>query len=850
MSGPLRRMHRRLLPSLAWSGLLAQPGRSLACLLAILVGVALGYAIHLINHSAVSEFSQAATSLSGSADLSVRGALSDSLYARLAQDRDVAAASPVLEVRAQLPGQREPLLLLGVDALRVGAVAPQLLGQADMPAGDTGGGPAGLVLLEQDTVFLSPAAMASLRLAVGAKLTVQFGMQDLVLRVAGSLPAAGAGQRLGVMDIGAAQWKLGRLGELSRIDIKLRPGSNAGAFTQRWQAALPAGSRIDTAAGTEQRTADISRAYRVNLAVLGLVALFTGCFLVFSTQVLSLLRRRSQLALLRVLGLTRAELMGLILLEATALGVTGSGLGIVAGLGVAAGALHVLGGDLGSGFFNGISPQLHIEPWAMAGFFLLGLAATLIGSLIPAREAARAVPARALKAGDEESALDRIRSPWPGLALMMAAAPLLMLGPIGDLPLPGYLAIACLLIGALWLMPWLSARLLGAVPAAWRRGPVLGLALTQLKEAPGYAGIGLAGILASFSLMVAMVIMVASFRVSVVSWLDQLMPADLYLRAAAAGETAYLSPAEQARVAATAGIARYELMRLQGVILDPARPGVAVIARTMDRADAAAKLPLVGPNFAVPADRTPVWVSEAVVDLYGVRPGSPMLLPLQGKQVAVVVAGVWRDYARQHGSIMLALADYQRLTGDLRVNDVAMWLSEGSSSAALQQRLRAAVAHGERLDFAERSALRRISLAIFDRSFAVTYLLEAVAILVGLLGIGVSFGGQALARLREFGMLRHIGYRQTDIDRLLALEGALLAGIGVLAGLAVGFLISRILIDVINPQSFHWTMQTHIPWPVLGGVSLALIILAALTAVLAGRKALAVGAVRAVKEDW
>jgi len=348
--------------------------------------------------------------------------------------------------------------------------------------------------------------------------------------------------------------------------------------------------------------------------------------------------------------------------------------------------------------------------------------------------------------------------------------------------------------------------------------------------------------------MVAMAIMVASFRDSVTEWLGQVLPADMYLRPASSGDTVYLSPAEQALIRSTPGVRQVVFQRLQGVILDPARPGVLLQARELSAADAAERLPLVGPATAVAPGMTPIWISEAVADLYAVQPGNRLQLPVRGKSLAVQVAGIWRDYATQHGSIVMTLDDYRRLTGDQQVNNAALWLA--GDAAGVQAALRSRLSHGERLEFAMPGDIRKMSLQIFDRSFAVTYLLEAVAVLVGLLGIGVSFGGQALARLREFGMLRHIGYRQRDIDRLLAVEGALLAGIGVLAGLAVGWLISRILIDVVNPQSFHWTMQTHIPWPTLLMVSALLIALSAGTAVIAGRRALSVGAVRAVKEDW
>jgi putative ABC transport system permease protein len=217
--------------------------------------------------------------------------------------------------------------------------------------------------------------------------------------------------------------------------------------------------------------------------------------------------------------------------------------------------------------------------------------------------------------------------------------------------------------------------------------------------------------------------------------------------------------------------------------------------------------------------------------------------------VTGTVAGVWRDYARQSGAIAIARDAYRAITGDERVTDAALWLVPGASASGIVTQLRA-IDGGERLEANEASALRRLSLAIFDRSFAVTYLLEVIAMVIGLFGVATAFGAQALARAKEFGMLRHVGVSTREIFGLLAAEGALLAGIGVVAGFALGAAVSLVLIHVINPQSFHWTMDVHVPWTLLAAIGAALLACAAITARVAGRAAASRSAVRAVSEDW
>jgi putative ABC transport system permease protein len=251
-----------------------------------------------------------------------------------------------------------------------------------------------------------------------------------------------------------------------------------------------------------------------------------------------------------------------------------------------------------------------------------------------------------------------------------------------------------------------------------------------------------------------------------------------------------------------------------------------------------------------PEDPPPAWVSEAMVDLYGFRTGRLVALPIAGRPVTFLVAGVWRDYARQYGAVVMQLNDYRRLTHDNRVSDAALWLAPDATPTQVAQRLRHRLAGGEQVQYLQPNEIHAVSMGIFDRSFAITYLLEAVAVLVGVCGIAASFSAQALARTREFGVLRHLGVTQAQISAMLALEGGLLALLGVCAGLLLGWAIALILIRVVNPQSFHWSMDLMMPWRSLALLAIALIAAAALTALFSGRRAMSGSAVRAVKEDW
>jgi putative ABC transport system permease protein len=815
--------------------------RLFATVLAIALGVALGYAVAVINQSALRELGHALQALSGEADLTVRGPRSgfdEALYARIAGLPEVAVASPMVEAQVLVLDRDQTLRVVGLDVLRAAQIQPALLAEAE----DL------LDTLRPDAVFLSPAARARLRVEVGDILRVQVGLEGLPLRVAGWLPADGTRAPLAVMDIGAAQWRLDKLGRLTRIDVRLRAGADLSALERRLQDVLPPGVHAERPASAVRATATLTRAYRVNLNVLALVALFTGGLLVFSTQALAVVRRRSHLALLRVQGVTRRGLTGLLLAEGAIVGAIGAALGLLLGFGAAALVLHFIGADLGAGHFRGLSAAPGVEPRALALFFVLGVAAALLGSLAPALEAARAVPAQALKAGDDVHAFERLTAPRSGFALLAAGALATMLPPVAGLPVFGYLSIALLLIGTIVLLPGLMHALLRLSPML----PALPvqLAHSQLRNAPGPATTSLAPIVAAVSLTVSMAIMVASFRQSLEDWLDRMLPADLYLSAGSAGDTAYLSPEDQARIAATDGVRRVEFLRGTQILLDPARPPVTLLARDIDPDQVQARVPLVSEPVAPVRDVPPVWVSELVRDVYGLDPGETVQLPISGRLAPFTVAGIWRDYARQNGALLIERKVYVERSGDRTVTDAGVWLDAHVTAVQLAQRLRAALAGGELLEIAEPGVVRDLSLQIFDRTFAATYALEAAAILIGLFGLSSSLASQVLARRSELAMLRHVGMTRAQVAAMLTFEGVFTSAVGLLVGSALGALISLILIHVVNRQSFHWGMELHLPWPALAAFCAVMLALATLTALASARQAMSGDVLRAVREDW
>ncbi len=821
------------------------PVRIAMAVIAIAVGVALGFAVHLVNGSALTSFGQAIRTVNGTADLQIKAAgplgLDESLYGRIALVEGVADASPVVMLKA-VDARGEAFALLGLDVIRAANVTPTMIGISA-----SGPGTGGDDLFAEDTLFLSRAALEAARVEVGDRLSVSANGFTRTMVVRGVLAAVADGRRLGVIDIAAAQAQFGRLGRIDRIDLKLAEGAEAGAVRTRLLPLLPPGAVLGDSDDQAMQSDALSRAYRVNLDMLALVALLTGSFLVYATQSLSVARRLQAFALLRTLGLQKRSVIALVAIDGALAGLVGAILGLLLGYGLAKGALAFLGGDMGGGYFGDTPPALIFAPTAALVFFALGMAAAIGGSIVPATQGARAAPAVALKnVGDAIDPRARTKL-WLPLVLVIIGIGAAFMPSVARLPLFGYLSVGVLLAAGIAIIPAIARLLL--TPLAKRPSGAFGfdLAVQHLQGAPGAAATALSGIVASTALMIAMAVMVTSFRGAVDEWLGDVLSGDLYLRADPGSGGFDL--AAQGRLAQVSGVRQIVFSRQVPLTLAADRPPIDLIARPV--LPAMEGMTLVGKSADVPDGVVPVWLSEPAARLLGRTIGDPISLPI-GRGQHFAVAGIWRDYARQQGAIAIESRDYDRLTGDTARDSAAIVMEPGAKAADVGRALVAPLPPSlrQRVQTAEPAVLRRFALTLFDRSFAITYLLEAVAIVVGLAGVAATASAQALARTREFGMLRHIGVSPRQILVMLGWEGALLGLVGSLSGVLLGVGLSQVLIHVVNPQSFNWTMSTRFPIDLMVSVIGALVLAAAITAMLAGRRAVSIDAVRAVRADW
>lgn len=851
-----------------------QPVKWLIAMLSIAVGVGLGFAVHLIHKQALDQFNSGVRQFSGQADLQLlphSRLLPEELAAELARLPEVAVASPVIDLQVPVRELDRPIRWLGLDVFTAAAITPNLLGQADESIANQAA-QGEIPLLNSNHVFLSPALKEKLPEGISSVLTIQankqvstqVGSQEGVREpavsssqhqwtIAGSVPAAGAGQVLAVSDIAAVQWKLGQLGQISRVDLKLQEGISPADFQKKYGQQFAQAGRLETPSEQGTRGASVSQAYRANLSILAMVALLTGGFLTFSTQMLAVAQRSRQWALLASLGARAVTLRAQVLFESLCCGLLGGLIGVAMGWGLAAAVIRYLGVDLGAGYFESSRSPLEFSLLDALLFGGFGVVATLLGGISPALQTGQMALHQRMRAGTEEAGLQFAnKAHWVGMVLCLVAVACLWIPPIGNIPVGGYLSVAFGLFGGIALI---GLVVKAAIRHPSRLGALHDLARSRLASTPNLLAVGLSGVVASFALVVAMHVMIYSFRFSLDNWLTQVLPAPLYLKLNHPSTPVFPDDFQQ-KVAAMPGLSLSEFWGQQSIVLDPKRPAVELIARPITIENASQRLPMTGSLLdKATAGTLPAWVSEPMTDLYGLKAGSRFELQLdQGVRLPITVMGVWRDYTRQHGAIVLPKEELFSAF-NVKFNDTqgAAWPARDNTVRNLAEGIKQLGAESglkDRIDFAEPGEIRQISLDIFDRSFAVTYLLEIAAVVIGLFGVGTTFSAMALQRKREFALLGALGARRSTLLSLIAREALMASLLAAGVGMMMGIAFAAVLVFVVNPQSFHWTMNWHMPWLDLIVMVAGLLLMSTTTVVLALRGKLGKDLLAQLKEDW
>ena len=837
---------------------LQRPFRALLSIAGVALGVLASVGIGTANMQVLRSFEQAVTTVAGPTTLEISGrelGVNESVITVVRAVEGVVSAAPVIEesvVVAQGESRGQTLQILGLDLLaEVGTRGFQI------PQDDTEG--ALEALLASDALYLGRQVATDLNVGVGSVVEVTAGGRVVRLRVAGLIHHEAARStlwdRLAIMDIAAAQLLFQSFGRLDRIELVTTPDRPLDDIVASVRAVLPPHLVVQRPAQRTKQVENMVWAFQLNLSVMSWVGLLVGAFLIYNTIAFAVAQRRREIGIYRALGMTERRVAGQFLVEAGLLGLLGGLLGGLGGVWLAGSLVSIVSrtiSDLYAPVTSGglILSMDMVTFTAVAKGVLLGTVVSMVGALGPSVEAGRTVTVRALAPGDYESTR-QLRAGlygWISIVLLLLAGFCSLMGPVGDLPLFGYLATMCLL-GALSCLAPLCIQALGMRrPRLESKTMMLGgslrhIAADQAARHPGRNAVTVSALMVGLSVMIGVAVMVRSFRDTVEVWVDETVMADLivapqsWLQGKQVGQSSRALPGTwRSTLSAIDGIAAVDTLREVSVGVD-GQPVALVSRDLLLHSQRSRYLMIHGDSTAAlqrAAETGGVLLSEVLATRLRLREGSKISITTPAGLVAVSVEGIFYDYATDGGKMVMDRTWYQQEWHDDRVSVFSIYLAAGADVDQVRQSI---VTHVAGLDgmtapplVIRNHELRREILEIFDRSFALTYVLEAIAVLVAVLGIVNTLVTAVLERRREFASLRAIGASTRQVERLVLWEAAYLGLIGTALGVVGGLLLALVLIHVINKQSFGWTIQMTVP----GGVILQAVGLALTAALVAG----------------
>lgn len=795
------------------------------------LGVAVFVSIRLANRAAVSSFANFADTLTGQSDWIIRplvGSLSESVLGQL---REAFGSRPVdlvgvLETAVRVEsrqgvnaeGAKKSLTLLGVDLLAVGNLA-----EAKQKSRRSTGGNFETVATASpgsNRVWVSPQS----DFKTGQRLGVTFGDRVAELTVAGEIPVlAGENavpENLAVMDLPDLQSLLNRPGQLDRIELVIGVGPDAerirpevGALAahsgkERWT--------VDTAGATRETAATMTAAFRLNLTVLSLIALLVGLYLIFQTLDGAVVRRRAEIAILRSLGVPSSWIQQLWLAEAGVLGLLAGLLGALVGWVGAQWAVQLIGRTINTLYFATSVRSAGLD-WGEGGLAIgLGVGASLIAGWYPARQAASTLPAQFL-------GRHSVVAPQPGVRQLLLGAAMVVMGVAASrlpplvfgaglrFPVGGYIA------AFLWIF---SAGILTAcaLPLCSKVGEIAAQRYVSARVAVSYLRLpttrhrfAVAALVCSIGMAAGMAILIASFESSIRGWIEQSLQADLYVTSRAsrnASDSSYISAATVQRMAQDPAIAQMSTRLYREISID----GMSTSLAGIDFAD-----PVVRAAFrwieaptddAASARETTAFVSESFADRFGRHRGDRVRLLTPSGEKWLTVAGVYTDFASERGILSVDRVTVQRWFNDDAVTHVSVYLQPGFAANTVRQQW---IAEYPGLTFFENSSLRKQILGIFRETFAVTYALEIIGVVVAISSLAISLASVLLDRRDHLTTLRALGFRRSELAWSACAEGVAIATCSVVGGLMLSIALGWLLIFVINKQSFGWTLGYVVP---------------------------------------
>ena len=836
------------LSSLASRNLRARKARSLLTSVGIILGVAVVLAVAVTNASTLSAFQEMVDSLSGKSDLLVNAptgkGMPRSYLNGIRRFRDVSVAAPgILAPTTLIVGSKKATL----DVAGIEPGTDRKLRSYSVKSGRF------LRTSDKNALLLVRGFADSHGIDVGQTVKMAGGDSMVSFRVVGLIEELGVGRFAGgdvaftVLDSAGKLFAM--RDRLSFVDVKATAGTSVPALERGLVRRFGDRVLVERPKTRQEGVTQTLRSLRIGLSFFGAIALFVGAFLIFNTLSMVVVERTRELGMLRSLGATRAQIIRLVLAEASAIGIIGSFIGLALGTALSRFLIHLVSGTLGTKI-----SAFQVPPTALGVGLALGMLATVIGALQPAFAAGKVRPIAALRVRGEEirSSLNSWRLPaaaifvaiglalglgqqatgGTGVLLFQGGAFLVMLG--AALTLPSVVAPAAA------ILRWPLA-LFGRMEARLAAGNV-GKTRQRTAATAGAAMISLA-------MLISIGGMTESFKLSVNDWVDKSIGADVFISSEPVNLSINKSFTDKLR-------------RVRGVTVVspvrfiPARSGKRVITlriiepktfRTM--ANMQFTEGSTGESWRRLTNDDEVFVASGLARSAKLRVGDNMRISTPTGQHSFRIAGVVLDFAGEAGEVVIA--NRRVMNKYFNLDDANLFrvkVAKGYRPAAVARRIKQRWGTSMSLSIRDIQQFRDEVNQRVNVSFASFNVIVLLAVLVAGIGIINTLTMNILERIREIGVLRAIGATRWQVRRMVVAEAAMTGAIGAAGGIALGIYMARVIVRAMQDLT-GFTVTFTFPWQTIW-ISLAIVFFFATVASLyPARRAAGVNIVKAVQYE-
>lgn len=792
----------------------------------IMLGVAVVIAIDLANASASRAFDLSTENVSGRTTHQIvagPGGIDESIYVELRRSGIVQDAAPIIRQFISSPELGiNTLELLGVDPFSEAPFRDYFNTGGDALPGSSS--PSQLVefLTTPNTILVSQQLVERFNLNVGDDIALLIDGKEKITRIAGLLDSSDplsrrALQNLIITDISTAQELTGKLGSLDQIDLILEEGEPGEIIKAGITNMLPEGVRLQPVSARQGAIDQMTKAFRINLTALSLLALLVGLFLIYNTMTFSVVKRRSLFGTMRSIGITRREVFLLVVLEAFLIGLIGTGLGLLAGIIMGQGAIRIVTQTVNDLFFVVSVRGIQVPTESLVKGAVLGILATVLAAAPPAWEAASVQPRSALiRSGLEGKAQRVVTMAASGGLVLLIMGVIILSVPTKDLII-SFTGTLAVIIGFAGLAPATTVVLMKLItPVSRKYFGILGqMAPRDVSNSLSRTGIAIAALMVAVSVTIGVSLMVNSFRYTVILWLEQTLQGDIYISVAGQPTTQTSTPIDPVILPILEdweGVR--EVQTLRAVTVDSPQGAIQVAATT--NPDVGSERRYL--SLSIPEDELgsalrsgSVLLSEPLASRLDIPVGREGIsLFTNAGERSFPVAGIYYDYSSPQGTLLMSQQVYRQFYSDDAITAVALYLEPGTNPDQLSLELTEELNSTQLLNIRPNKQLRSEALEVFDRTFTITTALQLLATTVAFIGVLSALLSLELERSKELGILRAIGLTIRQIWGLILGETGLLGGAAGLLAMPTGYALALILIYIINKRSFGWTLQMEL----------------------------------------